>query len=85
MVASEVNRGGARAKARHLWRGLCVKVFDGTSTSLPDTLKNQRAYPPTRWTEARMLFPALEKRRRVQPACAIALDFTPRAPGGGLC
>lgn len=32
-------------KARHLWHGLCVKVIDGTSTSLPDTPKNQRAYP----------------------------------------
>ena len=32
-------------KARHLWRGLCVKVVDGTTTSLPDTPKNQRAYP----------------------------------------
>jgi hypothetical protein len=32
-------------KARRLWRGLCVKVVDGTTTSLPDTPKNQRAYP----------------------------------------
>lgn len=27
------------------WLGFCVKVIDGTSTSLPDTVKNQRAYP----------------------------------------
>jgi len=32
-------------KARHLWHGLCIKVVDGTTTSLPDTPKNQRAYP----------------------------------------
>lgn len=32
-------------KAAGLWRGLRVKVIDGTCTSLPDTLKNQRAYP----------------------------------------
>lgn len=32
-------------KARQLWHGLCVKVLDGTTTSLPDTPKNQRAYP----------------------------------------
>ena len=32
-------------KACQLWRGLCVKVVDGTSTSLPDTSKNQRTYP----------------------------------------
>jgi len=32
-------------KARQLWHGLCVKVVDGTTTSLADTPKNQRAYP----------------------------------------
>ncbi len=32
-------------KARQLWHGLWVKVVDGTTTSLPDTPKNQRAYP----------------------------------------
>jgi hypothetical protein len=32
-------------KMAQLWRGLRVKVVDGTSTSLPDTAKNQRAYP----------------------------------------
>ena len=32
-------------KARQLWRGFCVKVIDGTTTSLPDTPKNQHAYP----------------------------------------
>jgi hypothetical protein len=32
-------------KARQLWRGLCVKVVDGTTVGLPDTQKNQRAYP----------------------------------------
>ncbi len=32
-------------QGRQLWRGLCVKVVDGTGLSLPDTKKNQRAYP----------------------------------------
>jgi Transposase DDE domain len=32
-------------RAAQLWRGLCVKVIDGTGVSLPDTKKNQRAYP----------------------------------------
>jgi hypothetical protein len=32
-------------KARQLWHGFWVKVVDGTTTSLPDTPKNQRAYP----------------------------------------
>jgi hypothetical protein len=32
-------------RAAQLWRGLRVKVIDGTSTSAPDTAQNQRAYP----------------------------------------
>lgn len=32
-------------RASQLWRGLSVKIVDGTSTSLPDTVANQRAYP----------------------------------------
>jgi IS4 transposase len=32
-------------KARQLWHGFYVKVVDGTTTGLPDTPKNQRAYP----------------------------------------
>ena len=32
-------------RAAKVWHGLRVKVIDGTSTSAPDTVKNQRAYP----------------------------------------
>jgi hypothetical protein len=32
-------------KAEELWMGLRVRVLDGTAVSMPDTLKNQRAYP----------------------------------------
>lgn len=36
----------ARAlQAEELWLGLRVKVIDGTGLSMPDTRKNQRAYP----------------------------------------
>jgi hypothetical protein len=36
----------ARAnQAEELWHGLRVKVIDGTGVSMPDTHKNQRAYP----------------------------------------
>ena len=41
-------RCAAAARAEQtaqLWHGLRVKVIDGTSTSAPDTAKNQRAYP----------------------------------------
>jgi len=32
-------------KAEDLWNGFRLKVLDGTAVSMPDTLKNQRAYP----------------------------------------
>jgi hypothetical protein len=32
-------------QAQERWRGFVVKVADGTTISLPDTRKNQRAYP----------------------------------------
>ncbi len=33
------------SKAEELWMGLRVRVIDGTAVSMPDTRKNQRAYP----------------------------------------
>ena len=32
-------------KTEQLWNGLRVRVLDGTAVSMPDTAKNQRAYP----------------------------------------
>ena len=32
-------------QAQERWHGFQVKVADGTTLGLPDTLKNQRAYP----------------------------------------
>lgn len=33
------------SKAEELWMGFRVRVLDGTAVSMPDTQKNQRAYP----------------------------------------
>lgn len=33
---------------KHLWCGRYVKVIDGTSVSMPDTVPNQKAYPQPR-------------------------------------
>jgi hypothetical protein len=30
---------------RHLWHGRCVQSIDGSTVSMPDTLKNQESYP----------------------------------------
>ena len=39
-----------KVTAEHLWCGRHVKVIDGSTVSMPDTLENQSAYPqPTRF------------------------------------
>lgn len=46
-------------QGRQLWHGLRVKVLDGTTTSLPDTPKNQRLYPQSRAQKPGCGFPLL--------------------------
>ncbi len=45
---------------RELWRGLSVKVIDGTGVSLPDTRKNQRAYPQSGGQQPGCGFPLMK-------------------------
>jgi hypothetical protein len=47
-------------KARRLWHDLCVKVIDGTTISVPDTPKNQRAYPQSKAQRPGCGFPLLK-------------------------
>jgi hypothetical protein len=47
-------------KAAPLWHGLRPKVIDGTTVSLPDTPKNQRAYPQPRSQKPGCGFPLLK-------------------------
>ena len=37
-----------QVRNKHLWCGRHVKVIDGTSVSMPDTVPNQKAYPQSR-------------------------------------
>lgn len=39
------------------WQGRCVKLFDGTSVSMPDTMSNQAAYPQSRSQAVGVGFP----------------------------
>ena len=39
------------------WQGRTVKLFDGTTVSMPDTLSNQRAYPQSRQQKPGLGFP----------------------------
>jgi hypothetical protein len=47
-------------KAGQLWNGFRVKVIDGTGISLPDTPKNQRAYPQSRGQKPGCGFPFMK-------------------------
>jgi IS4 transposase len=66
----------ARAeRARELWRGFCVKVVDGTGITLPDTLKNQRAYPQPGGQKPGCGFPLLKLVGVFSLATGALLDY----------
>ena len=62
-------------KMAPLWRGLRVKVVDGTSTSLPDTAKNQRAYPQPGGQKPGCGFPLLKLVGVFSLATGVLLDY----------
>jgi hypothetical protein len=62
-------------KAAQLWHGLRVKVIDGTSTSLPDTVKNQRAYPQPGAQQPGCGFPRLKLVGVFSLASGALLDY----------
>lgn len=47
-------------EAQQLWFGLCPKVIDGTSITMPDTPENQRAYPQSRSQKPGCGFPLMK-------------------------
>lgn len=57
------------------WLGLCVKVLDGTTTSLPDTPKNQRAYPQPGGQKPGCGFPLLKLVGVFSLATGALLDY----------
>jgi hypothetical protein len=66
----------ARANHAHqLWKGFCVKVVDGTGISLPDTQKNQRAYPQSAEQKPGCGFPLLKLVGVFSLATGALLDY----------
>jgi len=47
----------AALPSRWRWQGRCVKLFDGTTVSMPDTPSNQRAYPQSHEQKPGLGFP----------------------------
>jgi len=68
-LAARVQRAG------ELWKGFCVKVVDGTGVSLPDTLKNQRAYPQSRGQKPGCGFPIIKLVGVFSLATGALLDY----------
>jgi Transposase DDE domain len=62
-------------KTAQPWRGLRVKIIDGTSTSLPDTAKNQRAYPQPGTQKPGCGFPLLKRVGVFSLASGTLLDY----------
>jgi hypothetical protein len=62
-------------QASQLWKGLRVKVIDGTGISMPDTLKNQRAYPQSKEQKPGCGFPFMKVVGVFSLATGVLLDY----------
>jgi len=62
-------------KAAQLWHDLRPKLIDGTTVSLPDTQKNQRAYPQSRSQKPGCGFPLLRLVGVFSLATGVLLDY----------
>jgi Transposase DDE domain len=62
-------------KASPRWKGFCVKVIDGTGISMPDTPKNQRAYPQSREQKPGCGFPFMKVVGVFSLATGALLDY----------
>lgn len=62
-------------QAQQLWHDLSVKVIDGTSTTLPDTPKNQHAYPQSRSQKPGCGFPLMKLVGIFSLASGALLDY----------
>lgn len=65
----------ATEKAGQLWHGFYVKLIDGTTVSLPDTQKNQRAYPQPGGQKPGCGFPLLKLVGVFSLATGALLDY----------
>lgn len=63
------------APAEQLWHGLRLKVIDGTTVTLPDTPKNQRAYPQSRSQKPGCGFPLMKLVGIFSLASGALLDY----------
>ena len=65
----------AGQKSAQLWHGLCPKLIDATTVSLPDTQKNQRAYPQSSTQKPGCGFPWLRLLGVFSLSTGVLLDY----------
>ena len=58
-----------------VWRGRSVKLIDGTTVSMPDTLANQREYPQIKGQRAGLGFPIARMVGIISLSCGAVLDI----------
>jgi hypothetical protein len=63
-------------ETQRLWYGLCPKLIDGTTVSLPDTPQNQRTYPQSRTQKPGCGFPLLRLLGIFSLSSGVLLDYT---------
>ena len=72
-VAALANR--LLPEVQQLWFGLCPKVIDGTTTTMPDTPQNQRAYPQSRSQKPGCGFPLMKIVGIFSLSSGVLLDY----------
>ena len=65
----------AEQPAPWLWRGRNVKLVDGTTVSMPDTEKNQEAFPQSRGQKPGLGFPLARLLGIVSLSCGAVLEW----------
>jgi hypothetical protein len=70
-----VAAAAAGQKTAPLWQGLQPKIIDGTTVSLPDTLKNQRAYPQSGTQKPGCGFPLMKLVGVFSLSTGVLLDY----------
>lgn len=70
-----VGVAAAGEKMAHLWHGLRPKLIDGTTTTGPDTPKNQRAYPQSRSQKPGCGFPLIRLVGVFSLSTGVLLDY----------
>jgi hypothetical protein len=65
----------AAQPAPWLWRGRNVKLVDGTTVSMPDTAKNQEAFPQSRGQKPGLGFPLARLVGIVSLSCGAVLEW----------